>query len=151
MNESDNKWKINPKLAARIAEIREEQKQLQLNQLEQARGWGRDLNGELAGFCGHLTGGAGAREYPVFRQEDGRHFISMGPKEDLYMFKGTLDDYIKVQEEVKNKCKESGKKRLLILSPEKDFEERNGKIIQFINPNYVFGRKMQSIKSWMKE
>ncbi|HKB88745.1 MAG TPA: hypothetical protein VKC53_03795 [Patescibacteria group bacterium] len=151
MKEQDDKWKMTPELAARIVEIREEMRQHRLDLLEEAKKWGNELDGELVGVCGHMTGGMGFRQYPVYKQEDDKHFISHGPKDQLYLFEGTLDDYIKVQEEVKRKCEEAGKERLLIMKPNENYEERNGRMIQFVNPNYIFGRKMQSIKSWMKE
>ncbi len=147
MKEQDSKWKITPEVAALIEKMEQEYKQCKLDRLEEARRWGRELDGELVGVCGHMTGGMGVREYPVYEQADGRHFINYGPKDDLYIFEGTVDDYIKIQGEISETL---GKERVLIISSKEDFEERNGQMIEFINPNHVFGRKMQSIKSWMK-
>lgn len=149
MKEQDGKWKITSEVALLIKKVVKERQQRKLDRLEEVKLWGLELDGEFVGVCGHMTGGIGVREYPVYKQEDGRHFISMGLKKDLYIFEGTSDEYIKVQEEVKRKCEEVGKERLLIMKPDENYEERNGRMIQFVNPNYVFGRKMQSIKSWM--
>jgi hypothetical protein len=42
------------------------------------------------------------------------------------------------------------KEKSNVSLPKENFEERNGRIIQFINPKNVFGRKMQTLRSWMK-
>jgi len=142
-------WEITPEIAALIGKMNNEYEQRKLDRLEQAKLWGRELDGKFIGVCGHLTG-AGAIEYPVFRQEDGKCFISYGPKKDLYFFDGDTDQYINSQEEVKEKCKTEGKERVLVLSSKVNFEERNEQIIMFINPNSIFGRTMETIEEWLK-
>lgn len=117
--------------------------------IEQALQWGRELNGEWVGICGHLTG-SGAVQYPVYRQEDGRHFISLGDIDSVYIYEGNIDEYIKVQEEISRKCREEGKKRIIIKNPPENYEERNKNIIRFIDPEDIFGRKMQTIEEWLK-
>lgn len=114
----NKEWEIAPEIRILIQEIKEQREKVKLVRLEQSNQLGLEVEGKLVGFCGHLTG-PGVIIYPVFQQEDGKHFIIVGSSEDdqVHLFGD---------------------------------EKRGIRYIKFIDPNDVFGRKMQTVTEWSK-
>lgn len=117
-HESESPWAITDEVRELIQEVNKQNKEIKLERLNESRQWGLDLGGELVGFCGQLTG-SGAITFPVFQQEDGRHFIIVGD--------GAGDETKFIGNEKSEVCN-----------------------IKFVDPNNVFGRKMQTITEWLK-
>src|SRR5258708_2038748 len=67
-------------------------KSRKLHLLMQAKDLGEQFSADVIGVCGHLTG-AGAREYPVFRDQNGTTFIVFGKSDEMVI----VDDIVEYQ------------------------------------------------------